>query len=81
MQEILNFLAEVKPEIFEENLSDSAMVEIYNATTEEEVEQYNKIIQDFLENNAVPQNELRPAVSFFYLKCHLLENNLIPHES
>lgn len=77
MRDILNFLTEVKPEILDENLSDHELVEIYNGTTGEEVEQYNNIVKLFLEKNAVPQNDLRTAVSFFYMKCHLLENNLI----
>ena len=81
MRDILNFLTEVKPEILERNLSAHELVEIYNATTWEEVEGYNNLIQEFLNNNDVPLNELRPAISFFYLKCNLLENNLIPNES
>lgn len=77
MKEILSLLTEYNPNIEEENLSDSQLVAIYDATTWEEVVEYNNIIELFLENNDVPINDLRVAVSFFYLKCHLLENNLI----
>lgn len=80
MKDILSLLAEINPNIEEENLSDSQLVAIYNASTWEEVEEYNAIIELFLNNEEVSISDLKPAVSFFYLKCHLLENNLIKNE-
>ena len=53
------------------------MIAIYKATTWEELEQYNAIIQLFLENENVSIIDLKQAVSFFYLKLDLLERKLI----
>lgn len=58
-------------------MDDKQMIAIYKATTWEEVESYNNIIQLFLENEQVPYWDLQSAVSFFYMKLNLLERKLI----
>ena len=77
MKDVLSFLVEVTPDILEKNLSDRELVEIHNSSTDEEVEEYEKNIELFLEEKAVPTSDLRMAVSYFYLRCHLLESKLI----
>lgn len=48
MREALEKITEVKGEGC--ILSDMDMVDIYNQTTEEEVKEYNKSIQEYLDN-------------------------------
>lgn len=73
MRKALEKITEVKGE--DCILSDINMVDIYNQTTEEEVKEYNQSLQEYLDNTE--WSPIKTAVSFFYLKCHLLENNLI----
>ena len=77
MQSILELLS--SENLLEEwdIIDDKQMIAIYEATTWEEVEQYNAIIQLFLENENVSIIDLKQAVSFFYLKLDLLERKLI----
>ena len=81
MKEILSFVGEYLESIGEldKNLSDNELLEIYNGTTEEENKQYNKIINEYLDTQKIPpvQYDLVQAVSFIYLKCHLLEEKII----
>lgn len=79
MKEILSLLAEFNPNIEEETLSDSQMVAIYEATTEEERMEYVTTISLLLEYEQYPENkyDLVQAVSWLNMKCVLLENNLI----
>ena len=58
-------------------MDDNQMIAIYEATTWEEVEEYNIVIQLFLENEYVPIKDVKQAVSFFYMKLNLLERKLI----
>lgn len=77
MQSILELLEETN--MITDNLSDSQIVEIYKCTTEEEKEQYTKVIQDLLENIRVPDNihELCSAVSYLNIEAYIYKNNLI----
>lgn len=77
MQSILELLA--SENLIEEwdTMDDKQMIAIYEATTWEEVEQYNNIIQLYLENEIVADNDVKQAVSFFYMKLNLLERKLI----
>lgn len=78
MKEVLQFLAEVTPDILERNISDNELIEIYDSTTEEEVKEYNDTIWSFLDwDTWITYWELRTAVSYFYMTLYLLENNLI----
>lgn len=75
MQEILNILSEMW---VDENLSDEQIIEIYNATTEEERVIYMETIQDLLDNIIVPDNihELCSAVSYLNIENFVLKNKL-----
>lgn len=75
MQEILNLLSEMW---VDENLSDEQIIEIYNATTEEERVIYMETIQDLLDNIIVPDNihELCNAVSYLNIENFVLKNRL-----
>ena len=77
MQSILELLEEQWLIKEHDILDDTEMIAIYEATTWEEVEMYNNIIELFLENEKVPLTDLKQAVSFFYLKLNLLERKLI----
>lgn len=74
MQEILNLLNKEDGDI----IGDKEMVEIFKATTGEENKEYNILIDLFLDWFDIPHiKDLRSAVSYIYLKCHLLEEWLI----
>lgn len=75
MQEILNLLSEMW---VDENLSNEQVIEIYNATTEEERVIYMKTIQNLLDNIVVPDNihELCNAVSYLNIENFVLKNRL-----
>ena len=73
MREILNLLEKENWEV----MDDKEIIAIYNATTWEEKEEYDAIIQLFVENEKVKESDLKVAVSFFYMKLNLLERNLI----
>ncbi len=77
MQSILELLDEQWLISEWDTMDDNQMIAIYEATTWEEVEQYNAIVELFLENEYVPINDVKQAVSFFYMKLNLLERNLI----
>lgn len=77
MQSILELLDEQWLINEWDTMDDKQMIAIYEATTWEEVEQYNAIIELFLENEIVPTNDVKQAVSFFYMKLNLLERKLI----
>lgn len=77
MQEILQLLTSEGILKEWDIMDDKQMVAIYEATTWEEVEQYNAIIELFLENETVPFVDLQKAVSWVYLKLNLLERKLI----
>ncbi len=77
MKEILELLDEQWLINEWDTMDDKQIIAIYEATTWEEVEQYNSIIQLFLENEIVPINDVKQAVSFFYMKLNLLERKLI----
>jgi len=77
MQSILELLEEQWLIKEYDILDDKEMIAIYEATTWEEVEMYNNIVELFLENENVPMKDLKQAVSFFYLKLNLLERKLI----
>ena len=75
MQEILNLLDEMW---VDENLSNEQVIEIYNATTEEERVIYMDTIQNLLDNIVVPDNihELCNAVSYLNIENFVLKNRL-----
>lgn len=74
MKEILNLLADTFPD--KEILTDSEIVEVYKATSEEEAEKYMKTIQDLLERYIVPEDitELCMAVSYLNIEAFLYKN-------
>ena len=75
MQEILHLLDEMW---IDENLSNGQVIEIYNATTEEERVNYMATIQDLLDNVIVPDNihELCNAVSYLNIENFVLKDKL-----
>ena len=77
MQSILELLDEQWLINEWDTMDDKQMIAIYEATTWEEVEQYNNIIQLYLENEIVADNDVKQAVSFFYMKLNLLERKMI----
>lgn len=77
MQSILELLDEQWLINEWDTMDDKQIIAIYEATTWEEVEQYNAIVELFLENEIVPTNDVKQAVSFFYMKLNLLERKLI----
>ena len=77
MQSILELLDEQWLINEWDTMDDNQMIAIYEATTWEEVEQYNAIVELFLENENVSIIDVKQAVSFFYMKLNLLERKLI----
>lgn len=79
MQAILELLDETNI-IWDRVLTDSEIVEIYKATTEEEKEKYMLLIQDFLENYTIPErvSDLTQAVSYLNLEAMIYKNWMLP---
>jgi hypothetical protein len=75
MQSILELLDEL--DLWDEILPDEKLLDIYNEVTPEYKKQHNNVIQLFLENNSVPTDVLKEAVSYIYMKAYLLERKLI----
>lgn len=75
MQEILKLLDKMW---VDENLSNEQVIEIYNATTEEERVIYMETIKNLLDNIIVPDNihELCSAVSYLNIENFVLKNRL-----
>lgn len=75
MQEILKLLDKMW---VDENLSNEQVIEIYNATTEEERVIYMETIQNLLDNIVVTDNihELCSAVSYLSIENFVLKNKL-----
>lgn len=75
--EILDFLTSVWHLNEDSIIDDKQLLAIYEAISWEEYELYDNIIQLFLENEYIPENDLKQAVSYMSMKLYLIEQWLL----